>query len=140
MPEQNEQRATGERLHAALDLADLGRARSMLDLLVAASSEDSAKDDPGLAAVTADLRDMVDEVLAATSSAIEALPVGPASQPLLEALRSLADGCAPVSAALTRPVPDPVEALRWWPAYDAAFMAAAKAVAHGNPLLSDGHP
>lgn len=140
MPEPNEQRATGERLHAALDVADLGRARANLDLLVAASSEESAKDHPGLAAVTADLRDMVDEVLAATSLAIEALPAGPAGQPLLEALTSLADACAPVAAALSRPVPDPVEALRWWPAYDAAFMAAAQAVAHGNPLLSDGHP
>ncbi|MGH2476228.1 MAG: hypothetical protein ACRDIL_13290 [Candidatus Limnocylindrales bacterium] len=121
-------------------MADLGRARANLDVLVALSSEDSAKDDPGLGAVTAELRDMVDEVLAATSLAIEALPVGPASQPLLEALTSLADACAPVAAALTRPVPDPVEALRWWPAYDAAFMVAARAVAHSNPLLSDGHP
>jgi hypothetical protein len=141
MPDPNEQRAVGERLHAALDPADLGAAHANLELLAAASTSDaSARDDPGLAVVAAQLRHQVDEVLAATSLAIEALPVGPASQPQLEALTSLADAGAPVAAALVRPVPDPVDALRLWPAYQDAFMAAAKAVGHSNPLLPDGHP
>jgi hypothetical protein len=142
MPDPNEQRATGERLKAALDLADLGRATENLKLLAAAWSQDpdSAKDHPGLADIAAELRRMVDEVLAATSLAIESLLVGPANQSLLEALTSLRDAFAPVAAALTRPMPDPVEALGRWPACEAAFTAAAKAVGHGNPLMPDSQP
>jgi len=141
MPNANEQRAVGARLHAALDPADLGAAHANLELLAAAStSEDSAKDHRGLAAIAAELRHQVDEVLAATSLAIEVLPAGPASHAQLEALTSLAGAGAPVAVALMRPVPDPVEALRLWPGYQDAFMAAAQAVGHDNPLLPGGDP
>jgi hypothetical protein len=133
----NEQQAVGDRLRVALDLADLARGHETLKTLATGASLDSAQAPPGRAVAEAQVRCMVDELFAATFLAIEALPVGPASQPLLEALTRLADASAPVAAALTRPVPDPAEALRWWPEYEYAFWEAARAVAHDEPPPPD---
>jgi hypothetical protein len=118
-------------------MADLGEVRENLRLLARGASMDRREEPPALADVKAQVRRLVDEVFAATFLAIEALPAGPPSQPLLEALTGLADASAPVAAALMRPVPDPTEALRWWPEYEAAFQAAAQAVFHDKPLTQD---